>query len=76
MRNGGIQLRISDLLFAVQKRWKIIVALTFIGGVFGMLLSGMTYVQSSLATYDISGSMAINTRFDIKSPFLLIYIII
>ena len=64
MRNGGIQLRISDLLFAVQKRWKIIVALTFIGGVFGMLLSGMTYVQSSLATYDISGSMAINTRFD------------
>lgn len=62
MRNGGIQLRISDLLFAVQKRWKVIVALTFIGAVFGLLLSGMSYVQSSLATYDISGSMVINTQ--------------
>ena len=61
MGNGGIQLRISDLLFAVQKRWAIIVALTFIGGLFGVLLTGMSYVQSSLASYNISGTMAINT---------------
>lgn len=61
MVNGGIQLRISDLLFAVQKRWKIIVMLTILGGVFGLLLSGMSYMQSSLTSYNISGSMAINT---------------
>ncbi len=62
MGNGGIQLRISDLLFAVQKRWKIIVTLTFLGGVFGLLLSGLSYVQSSLTSYNVSGSMAINTQ--------------
>ena len=53
----GIQLRISDLLFAVQKRWKIIVSLTFLGAVFGLLLSGMSYVQSSVQTYEVSGSV-------------------
>ena len=61
MRNGGIQLRVGDLLFAVQKHWKIIVTLTFLGGIFGLLLSGMSYVQSNLSSYTISGSMAINT---------------
>ena len=61
MGSGGIQLRIGDLLFAVQKRWKIIVTLTFLGGVFGLLLAGMSYVQASHTSYNISGSLAINT---------------
>lgn len=61
MGNGGIQLRIGDLLFAVQKRWVIIVTLTFLGGVFGLLLTGMSYVQSSLASYKVSGSVVVNT---------------
>ncbi|MBR3106462.1 MAG: AAA family ATPase [Clostridia bacterium] len=60
MNSIGIQLRISDLLFAVQKRWKIIVSLTFLGGVFGVLLSGMNYVQSAVQTYQINGSFVIN----------------
>ncbi len=60
MNTIGIQLRISDLLFAVQKRWKIIVSLTLMGLVFGLLLSGMTYVQSAVQTFQIEGSFAIN----------------
>ena len=56
----GIQLRISDLLFAVQKRWKIIVALTFMGLVFGLLLSGMNYVQSAVEDYQIDGSLLVS----------------
>ena len=59
MKSIGIQLRISDLLYAVQKRWKIILSLTFVGIVFGVLLSGMTYVQSTFQTYQISGSAMI-----------------
>ncbi len=59
LKSIGIQLRISDLLYAVQKRWKIILSLTFIGAVFGILLSGMTYVQSTFQTYEISGSAMI-----------------
>ena len=60
MNSIGIQLRISDLLFAVQKRWKIIVSLTFLGLVFGLLLSGMNYVQSAVQSYQINGSFVIN----------------
>ena len=60
MNSIGIQLRISDLLFAVQKRWKIIVSLTFLGLVFGLLLSGMNYVQSAMQSYQINGSFVIN----------------
>ena len=59
MNNTGIQLRISDLLFAVQKRWKIIASLTLMGLVFGFLLSGMNYVQSAVESYEINGSFII-----------------
>lgn len=62
MRSSGIQLRVSDLLFAIQKRWRIILALTFVGLLFGLLLSGMTYIQATLQSYSISGSFAITTR--------------
>ena len=56
MNSLGIQLRISDMLFAVQKRWKIILLLTLLGGVFGALLSGLSYVQKSEDSYQIRGS--------------------
>lgn len=61
MRSTGIQLRIGDLLYALLKRWKLIVSLTFMGMVFGLLLTGMTHIQSSLQSYDIRGSFAIST---------------
>lgn len=61
MRNGGIQIRISDMLFILQKRWKTIAGLTLLGLLFGLALSGMTYVQTSFQTYDIKGSFAIST---------------
>lgn len=59
MNSIGIQLRISDLLFAVQKRWKIIVSLTFLGLMSGFLLSGLSYVQSSVESFQVSGSFMI-----------------
>ena len=59
MNSIGIQLRISDLLFAVQKRWKIILSLTFLGLVSGLLLSGLSYIQSSADSYQVSGSFMI-----------------
>ena len=62
MRNGGIQIRVSDMLFILRKRWKTIVGLTLLGLVFGFVLSGMTYVQTSFQTYEITGSFAITTQ--------------
>lgn len=62
MRNTGIQLRVGDLLYALQKRWLLIVGLTFLGLVFGLLLSGLTYVQESVQLYNVTGSVAITTK--------------
>ena len=62
MRNGGIQIRVSDMLFILKKRWKTIAGLTLLGLVFGFLLSGMTYVQTSFQTFEVKGSFAIVTQ--------------
>ena len=62
MTNSGIQIRVSDLLFALQKKWAVIVSLTIVGLIFGLILSGMTYVQSSFQNYEIAGSYAVTTR--------------
>ncbi len=60
--NNGIQIRISDLIFALQKRWKMILAGTFVGLVFGLMLSAMTFMQSTLTSYQIAGSFVITTQ--------------
>ncbi len=62
MRNGGIQIRVSDMLFILQKRWKTIAGLTLLGLLFGLALSGMTYVQTSFQTFAIKGSFAVSTQ--------------
>ncbi len=62
MRNAGIQLRVSDLLYAFLKRWKIIISLAVVGFVFGLMLSGMSYVQESSSSFNISGSVIITTK--------------
>ena len=62
MRNGGIQIRVSDMLFILRKRWKTIAGLTLLGLLFGLALSGMTYVQTSFQTFEITGSFAITTQ--------------
>lgn len=64
MQSGSIQIRVSDLLFALNKRWKLILALTIVGGVFGMMLFALTYVQDSYRSYEVSGSFAISTQKD------------
>ncbi len=60
MNNLGIQLRISDLLFAVQKRWKLIISLFFLGLALGVLLTAMGYVQSSVQSYQVKGSLILS----------------
>ena len=62
MQSTGIQLRIGDMLFALQKRWILIISLTLLGFVFGLLLSGLTYVQESVQLFNINGSVSVTTR--------------
>ena len=61
-QNGVIRVRVSDLLFALQKRWMIIVALSLVGLTFGLILSAMTVVQSSYQSYNINGSFAVSSK--------------
>ena len=61
-QSSGIRVRVSDLLFALQKRWMVIVALSLLGLTFGLILSAMTVIQSSYQTFNISGSFAITSK--------------
>lgn len=57
--NGGIQLRVGDFVYAILKRWKLILALTFIGLLFGIMLSAVSYMQGSYTSFEITSSFAI-----------------
>lgn len=61
-QNNVIRVRVSDLLFALQKRWMVIVALSLVGLTFGLILSAMTVVQSSYQTFNVSGSFAVTSK--------------
>lgn len=61
-QSSGIRVRVSDLLFALQKRWMVIVALSLVGLTFGLILSAMTVIQSSYQTFNISGSFAVTSK--------------
>lgn len=61
-QNGVIRVRVSDLLFALQKRWVIIVALSLVGLTFGLILSAMTVVRSSYQSFNINGSFAVTSK--------------
>ena len=57
-----IKIRVSDIIFALKKHWKLIVVATVAGTLFGLMLTAMNYVQSSLVIYKISGSFAVSAR--------------
>lgn len=62
MNSGGVQIRVSDMIYALKKRWGIILSFTVIGLIFGMVIYVMTYVQDSVRSYEVSGSLAISTQ--------------
>lgn len=62
MQGSSIQIRVSDMMFVLKKRWKMVLSLTIIGLVFGSLLFAMTYIQNSRQSFEASGSFAISTK--------------
>ncbi len=62
MNSNGIQIRISDLLYAVWKRWRLIVLLTLAGFAMGAAMLGVSYVQGDLFGYQISCSVAVASK--------------
>ena len=57
-----IKIRVSDIVFALKKNWKLIVVTTIAGTLFGLILTAMNYVQSSLVIYKINGSFAVSAQ--------------
>lgn len=65
MKNDGIQIRISDFLYAFFKNRFLIAALTAAGLLIGIILSGVSYLRGEISReYVITESFAINTRVD------------
>lgn len=59
---NGIQIRTGDLLYAAAKRWRQVLALTIVGLVFGIALSGVSYMQGKSMSYEISCSVAVTSQ--------------
>lgn len=59
---NDVQLRVGDMLYAALKRWKMIVAMSIIGCVCGFVLSGISYVQGSYTSYEVSCSVALTSQ--------------
>ena len=62
MQSSSVQIRVSDMIFVLKKRWKMLLSLTMTGLVFGLLLLAVTYIQNSQQSYVAGGSFAISTR--------------
>lgn len=59
---NDVQIRVGDLLYAVLKRWKIILALGLMGFACGFALSGISYLQGNYTSYAINCSIAITSQ--------------
>lgn len=59
---NNVQLRVSDLLYAAFKRWKMILALGLLGFLCGFALSGVSYLQGNYTRYEIDCSIAITSQ--------------
>lgn len=57
--NHDVRIRIVDVIYAIAKRWKLIVMLTFSCMVFGFVMTGVSYMQGRSMNYEISCSFAV-----------------
>ena len=59
----GIQIRVSDLVYQIKKRWTLILALTIAGLVAGLIISGASYLQGAMTkSYEIKASAAFSAQ--------------
>lgn len=59
---NGVQIRVSDLIYAVVKRWKMILFLALVGCGFGVAWSGISYIRGNYTSYQINCSVALTSQ--------------
>ena len=63
MRNNGINIRISDIIYGVIKRRLLIILLTVAGLLTGIVLSGISYLRGEMSReYMITTSFSVNMQ--------------
>ena len=63
--DSAIQLRVSDLVYAIRKHWKTIVVFTVVGLIIGIAASGVQYLQGSMSrNYRITASALVMPESD------------
>lgn len=61
-KNTEIRIRLSDLIFAVQKKWFLVLLATIVGILVGFGINGMSYIQGTNLDYKITCSFAISAQ--------------
>lgn len=59
---NGVQIRVGDLIYAVVKRWKMLLFLTLVGCGFGLAWSGISFIQGNFTSYKVSCSVALTSQ--------------
>lgn len=62
MNNSGVQIRIGDLLYAMGKRWRLMLALTILGMGTGAAMAAISYLRGSSRNYEIACSFAVTAQ--------------
>jgi len=63
MESNGIRIRVGDVIYGIIKRRNLILALTAVGLVIGVLLSGVSYLRGEMSKeYMVTSSFSVNTR--------------
>ncbi len=60
--NDGVQLRIGDVLYAMQKRWKAVLVATSMGFLLGLIVTAFLLIQNAQPKYVVKGSFSVATR--------------
>lgn len=53
------EIRISDLLLTIAKRWKLIVVMALVGCGLGLILNSISFVQGEYTSFEITTSIAV-----------------
>lgn len=61
-KNTEIRVRLSDLIYAMQKKWTLILLTTIVGILVGFGINGMSYLQGTSMDYEITCSFAISAQ--------------
>src|SRR5699024_7702669 len=58
-RMNNEEIRISDLLLTIAKRWKLIVVMALVGCGLGLILNSISFVQGEYTSFEITTSIAV-----------------